>query len=161
MIILGDDDQSIYAFRHAHPEGIRDWYDIQSDPKEDIILNTCRRCDGKILAIANSLISQNSNRIRGNLIPEAGREGAGDVHIVQWQTRHQETEGISEAIKKLLDSEAVPQDEEILVLVPRKDFGQRLLEKLAELGVEDVEFNARLDWSNSELGQRMALLTLV
>lgn len=27
VCIVGDDDRSIYSFKHAHPEGIREWKD--------------------------------------------------------------------------------------------------------------------------------------
>jgi len=67
--IVGDDDQSIYSFRFAHPEGIRVWLDNQPEPKDNIELETCWRCGSKILFIANSLIRYNPNRLRGDLMP--------------------------------------------------------------------------------------------
>jgi superfamily I DNA/RNA helicase len=61
ICIVGDDDQSIYSFKHAHPEGIRDW--IATRPEaDDLSLADCRRCPTSVVAMANALIAKNVNR---------------------------------------------------------------------------------------------------
>lgn len=158
VLIVGDDDQSIYSFRFANPDGIRTWLSDQSGQKEDIQLNVCRRCDGKIVSLANSLIKHNSNRDKEDIIPMGGREDAGQINFVQWNTRNRETKGIAEGIKMLLETNQVPDDEKILVLVPRREFGQYLMEELTNIGIEDTTLHTKPDWT--ELGENLTLLIL-
>jgi superfamily I DNA/RNA helicase len=47
VCIVGDDDQSIYSFKHAHPEGIREWVENNPDA-DDLTLIECRRCPVRI-----------------------------------------------------------------------------------------------------------------
>lgn len=160
MLIVGDDDQSIYSFRHAEPEGIRRWLGHHPHPKEDIHLNICRRCDGKIISLANSLINHNPNRQNEDLVPMPGREDIGDVELIQWNTRNLETQGIAKGIKKLLENGQVPDDEKILVLVPRRFFGELLMDSLTNIGVTDVKLHTKADWKDKKLGENLTLLIL-
>ncbi len=158
VLIVGDDDQSIYSFRFANPDGIRTWLSHQSKPKVDIQLNLCRRCDGKIISLANSLINHNSNRNKEDIIPMIGRENAGQINFIQWNTRNNETKGIAKGIKMLLETNKVPEDEKILVLVPRHDFGKYLMQELINIDIEDIKLHTKPDWK--ELGENLTLLIL-
>ena len=161
ITILGDDDQSIYSFRHAHPTGIRTWLDEQPDPKEQIHINTCRRCDGKIISLSNSLIANNPNRLNNALIPMQGKEELGMIDIVQWPTRGQESKGIAMSIKKILENGEIPEDEGILVLVPRAFFGEKIKEELEALGINDVSLKTKMKWDGNYLGESIAYATLL
>jgi superfamily I DNA/RNA helicase len=159
--VVGDDDQSIYSFRHAEPEGIRNWISSQELESEDIQLNICIRCDGKIVSLANSLIEKNSGRNdKECLIPMTGRENSGIINHVQWNTRNDETRGLAQAIKTLIETSEIPEDEKILVLVPRHDFGQKLLDELRLLRLDDVKLHTKPDWSNTVIGEKLSLLVL-
>ncbi|MGI8839402.1 MAG: UvrD-helicase domain-containing protein [Caulobacteraceae bacterium] len=54
LCIVGDDDQSIYSFKYAHPEGIRAFPDTHPDCGDHSLL-ACYRCPTSIVAIANAL----------------------------------------------------------------------------------------------------------
>ena len=43
IVIVGDDDQSIYGFKYAHPEGIREVEKLFG-PYQDTPFELCRRC---------------------------------------------------------------------------------------------------------------------
>lgn len=156
-LVIGDDDQSIYSFRHANPEGIREWYDNQSGSKEDIHLNLCRRCDENILSLANNLIENNSGREKEPLLPLDEKKNKGRVELLQWGTHGQETEGLAKGIKKIIENEELPEGETILVLVPRTEFAEKLKEKLDKLGVEGVGLKTPLNWDDKELGKGICL----
>ena len=56
LTIVGDEDQSIYAFKHAHPEGIAQFH--ESHPgTHDENLEECRRCPRLVVSMANALIT--------------------------------------------------------------------------------------------------------
>ena len=59
--IVGDDNQSIYSFKHAHPDGIRQWL-LVNVGAADFELAECRRCPTRIVAMANALIAHNQDR---------------------------------------------------------------------------------------------------
>ncbi|MEX0628512.1 MAG: UvrD-helicase domain-containing protein, partial [Cucumibacter sp.] len=49
VMIVGDDNQSIYSFKHAHPEGIAQWANNHED-LTDHALDHCYRCPRKIVS---------------------------------------------------------------------------------------------------------------
>jgi len=56
IVVVGDDAQSIYQFRHAHPEGIRDLWN--STEWDRIPFPDCHRLPTHILRAAQALISK-------------------------------------------------------------------------------------------------------
>ena len=53
FVIVGDEDQSIYSFKHAHPEGIVEFPGTHSNT-EEVGLDHCRRCPQTVVALANA-----------------------------------------------------------------------------------------------------------
>lgn len=127
IVIVGDDDQSIYSFKFAHPEGIKTIDQIYGD-YSDVPFGVIRRCPQLVTKLASNLISRNSNRSLGDLIPyERNQEGI--VEIVQWGDDRKEIDGLVKIIKHEIDTEKVKPGE-ILVLSPRRKIGYKLRDKL-------------------------------
>lgn len=75
LFIVGDDDQSIYGFRGAAPERMRDF--MRDYPQADrIFLDVNYRCGGQIVEAAGRVIGENHNRIAKE-IRAVHRDGAG------------------------------------------------------------------------------------
>jgi superfamily I DNA/RNA helicase len=55
LTVIGDEDQSIYSFKHAHPEGIVTFADGHPGTHDET-LDSCRRCPTAVVALANHLI---------------------------------------------------------------------------------------------------------
>jgi DNA helicase II / ATP-dependent DNA helicase PcrA len=81
IVIVGDDDQSIYGFKFAHPEGIREVGNLHG-VFDDIPFNECWRCPQHVTLMASELISKNPNRTLGNLLPHKENHD-GNVQIIQ------------------------------------------------------------------------------
>lgn len=67
VCVVGDDDQSIYSFKSAHPDGIRQWKD-QNPGCADLAMTDCHRCPTSVVSMANSLIAHNVHRPSANTI---------------------------------------------------------------------------------------------
>lgn len=96
--IVGDEDQSVYSFKHAHPEGIQEFV-----CEEEIGLDVCRRCPVQVIDMANSVIGHNPDRADRQLHPAEGQP-AGEVHIVQWPSLQEEVDGLAKFIKSRIDA---------------------------------------------------------
>jgi len=139
IMIIGDPDQSIYeSFRYAHPEGIVNYADDHSGTL-DIPLEECRRCPNGIVSLANSLIQ--NNRLRGSCSCINPRTGniEGEIHVVQWKTMEDETNGLAQFIKKKID-DGIVNAGRVLVLCPRRQFAYRIRDKLREIGIDAHSF---------------------
>ncbi len=90
VFAVGDDDQSIYAFRGAQVGNMAD-FERQFNVRQVIKLERNYRSFGNILDAANELIAHNSRRLGKNLHTEAGpgepvrvREATSDFAEAQW-----------------------------------------------------------------------------
>lgn len=81
VTVIGDEDQSIYGFRHAHPEGIAQYQQTHTGTHDEI-LNECRRCRQRVVEIANSLISHNQ-RLAPTVLNPCPQNRQGNLYIVQ------------------------------------------------------------------------------
>jgi len=129
LLVMGDEDQSIYSFKHAHPEGIIE-FPTTHTPLADVGLQICRRCPKKVVNLANELMGYllGTHPKKLEAYPE-NKEGV--VHAVQWKTLEDETRGLAKLIKKMTsDSTYGIKPEEILVLSPRRQIGYALRDEL-------------------------------
>ena len=138
LVVVGDEDQSIYRFRFAHPDGIRD-FPAGHPGTVDKPLNECRRCCSEIVDLADSLILRNHpGEEKGRLIPHE-TAGHGEAHIVQWRDMDEEAAGIGNYVLHLRDARGIPPGE-ILVLSPRRLMGYRLRDAFVTLGIPTHSF---------------------
>ena len=114
LFAAGDDDQSIYGFRKAHPEGIRQFPDDYPG-SQDLPLEVCKRCDTAILELAEFVAQLDPRRIQKGIRPEEGRP-TGEVALLRFPRQEPEAESIGALCRHLIDHEDVPPDE-ILVLL--------------------------------------------
>ncbi len=117
VVVLGDDDQSIYGFRYNHPEGITAFPSDEARRQvvEQIPLPDNFRCAKKIVSLANGIAAAAGSQ-KDPMIPALAEDGR--VDFVVWQTLDQEIAGLAEVIKARRDN--------ILVLVTRQFIGYRL-----------------------------------
>jgi DNA helicase II / ATP-dependent DNA helicase PcrA len=156
VCIVGDDDQSIYGFKHAHPEGIREWVGMHN--AEDLTLDECRRCPTRVVAMANSLISHNRMRPIPRQLAPRHQNGEGDVRIVQYSTLEDEIEGVASAITEMVQAGIHPGD--ILVLAQRGVIGNPIFERLVAQEIPVRSYYAEAELDAEEAQRRFALLKL-
>lgn len=118
--VAGDDDQSIYGFRYADPEGIRRF---KADYKSAISfdLQICQRCGESILRLAEHVVKQDTRRVDKTLKPAKGAP-SGEVRILHFSDQFKEAKGIALICRWLVNNRNV-KPEDILVLL-RSDRNQ-------------------------------------
>jgi superfamily I DNA/RNA helicase len=165
VVVVGDPDQSIYAFKYAHPEGIIEFADTHAET-DKAGLTVCRRCPRDVVVLAESLIANNQVRSTEAIVPRP-ENPAGEVHIVQWDTLEIEAESVARFIKRRLDAKSVKPGG-VLVLSPRRQFGYAIRNALRALDVhahsffneEALDGNPRIPFDCSAQ-EAFSLLTLV
>jgi DNA helicase-2/ATP-dependent DNA helicase PcrA len=135
LFIAGDDDQSIYGFRKAHPEGIRrfprDYIGAQK-----LSLEICKRCDREILDMGLFVAQQDPRREAKEIRPESGR-GQGEVALLRFRDQDAEAIGIAALCSHLMNFHDLDPDN-ILILL-RSDhngtFSYLIRQRLEEAGI--------------------------
>lgn len=120
IIAAGDDDQSIYSFRKAAPEGIRRFLE-EYPGANDYFLSISQRCGGRILEWASHIIEGDPDRRldRPRLTSSESCE-SGEVALLAFGNESSEAEGIADIVHALIEREGISAGE-ILVLL-RGDF---------------------------------------
>lgn len=142
VCVVGDDDQSIYSFKHAHPEGIRNW-STEHAGAYDQTLDDCYRCPTTVVAMANSLIAANAARPVARALVPLAQNGAGVVSILQFSNLDAEVRGVAQRIAAMVAAGTPPGD--ILVLAQRGVIGTPIFEELVRLGVPTKSYYAEAE----------------
>jgi superfamily I DNA/RNA helicase len=122
VFVAGDDDQSIYSFRHASPLGIQR-FNTKYPGAGLHSLRHCFRCTPQVLNAATTLILNNAapDRIQKTLVSlyrTAQPANDGIVHRWRFQTATQEADAVAESCDALIGAGVQPKD--ILILLANR-----------------------------------------
>jgi DNA helicase II / ATP-dependent DNA helicase PcrA len=136
LLGAGDDDQSIYSFRRAAPEGIRRFPE-EYDDAEDFTLSVSQRCGSAIIDWATFVIEGDPDRPDRPRLVARDEAPAAEVALLAFDGHVSEARGIAALTQNLIEEEGVaPSD--ILILL-RTDYNKhfsRLIEgELDALGI--------------------------
>jgi DNA helicase II / ATP-dependent DNA helicase PcrA len=123
LLVVGDPDQSIYSFKFAHRDGIREFGN-----KKDVDFyewGVSRRCPKKVIAIANQILQQ-AEPERTNLLQTSLDAVEGNVRFVVKNFQIDEFKCVVDDIAGKIKSGSKPNS--FLVLAPKKKLGQEFAE---------------------------------
>ena len=157
ILAVGDDDQSIYAFRGARVGNMQDFV-REFGVQHQIKLEQNYRSHSNILDAANQLISHNQRRLGKNLRTDAG---AGEpVRVLEAPTDFAEAEWVVDELRQLVSSENYPRRE--VAVLYRSNAQSRVLEtQLFNAGVPYRVYGGLRFFERAEIKHALAYLRLL
>jgi DNA helicase-2/ATP-dependent DNA helicase PcrA len=157
----GDDDQSIYGFRYAEPEGIRR-FPTTFTPSAALELVHCKRCDKAILDLALYVARQDPRRIEKELSATSAEPG--EVKVLRFPDEGAEALGIGKICRWLVKRKGL-KPEDILILLRsdrNKVFSTPLSAALLSVGVPVSISSNPLEPLETDAGREfLSLLRLI
>jgi ATP-dependent DNA helicase UvrD/PcrA len=156
LFCVGDDDQSIYAFRGAEVGNMRD-FEHEFQVPNVIRLEQNYRSHGNILDAANAIIKNNDNRLGKNLWTDAG---AGEpIRVFEAFSDGDEARWIVEEIKALIRDGHARSD---MALLYRSNAQSRILEHmLFSAGLPYRVYGGLRFFERQEIKHALAYLRLI
>ncbi len=158
LVVVGDDDQSIYAFRGAHLRNILEFRDHYPDAKE-ILLRRNYRSTRQILDVSRRLIRFNQQRLekRSGIVKELITEKEGpEPRCREFATEAEEATAVADEIASGLEAGRERRDYAILVRANRH--AEPFLRALEQAGIEYWFSGSRGLFQRPEVKQLIALL---
>ena len=137
IFIAGDDDQSVYSFRHAEPNGIINYGTNHSNAASHY-LQHCFRCTPEVLWAAGALIGHGPGRLPKtslSMYQTSNPPVSGGFEIWRCPTGAQEAKIIADSCKDLISSGVQPNQILILLRSDRVQ-GQVLYDALKAASVD-------------------------
>jgi len=158
VFAAGDDDQSIYGFRYAHPEGIRR-FDRDFIPSSPLTLRTCVRCDSGIVDLSLFVANLDPSRLQKPLEPRDDA-GGGEVYILRFRDQEFEARGVATICRYLLDKEGYSL-KDILILV-RSDRNGAFSSVLRDaLEVQNVPMTIQVEGTPMDVSEGRVYLSVL
>ena len=156
VVAVGDDDQSIYAFRGARVGNMADFVH-EFSVTHQIKLERNYRSFGNILDSANQLISHNSNRLGKNLRTEAGP--GEPVRVYESSSDFAEAQWFVDEVKQLVRDGSARQE---IALLYRSNAQSRVMETaLFNAGVPYRVYGGLRFFERAEIKHALAYLRLL
>ncbi|MBS0499412.1 MAG: UvrD-helicase domain-containing protein [Proteobacteria bacterium] len=157
ILAVGDDDQSIYAFRGARVGNMADFV-REFQVQHQIKLEQNYRSHSNILDAANALIGHNRQRLGKNLRTDAG---AGEpVRVLEAPSDFAEAEWVVEELRQLVRDEGLPRSG--IAVLYRSNAQSRVLEtQLFNAGVPYRVYGGLRFFERAEIKHALAYLRLL
>jgi len=164
LTAVGDDDQSIYAFRGADPKNmgrfLREMTVTPAHPDGRLIrLEQNYRSLPHILEAANAIIERNTNRL-GKVLRTAKRDGGEKLDLITFGNGLYEASAIARGVYALVKEQSVPPSE--VAILYRTNLQSRLIEQeLNKLGIPLTVYGGFRFYERQEIKNVMAYLDLI
>jgi len=159
VIATGDDDQSIYSWRNAAPEGIRRFLNDYNNA-EDYPLSVTLRCGKRIIDWANHVIQGDPDRPSDRTVLDPLPDSPdGEVALLHFPGNKTEAKGIAELVKGLMVEGVEPKD--ILILMRtdyKRMFSKPIREALEECDIPYSDPSYVLDLLNQPDNRKLLVL---
>lgn len=157
LTVVGDDDQSIYAWRGAKPENLNQ-LGIDFPNLKTIKLEQNYRCHQKILEVANQLISHNTHFIEKKLWSDL-KEGEG-VTVYKYANDRMEAETIAAEIDTKMKLKGWRAND--FAILYRSNYQSRVLEEALREKRINYEISGGISFlDHSEIRDLIAYLRLI
>ena len=161
LFVVGDDDQSIYGFRKAHPDGIRKFsYDYRD--ATELVLKTCMRCDRDILGLGLFVAKQDHRRIK-KTIQAKPDSSQGEVAILRFASQTGEAQGIADICSYFVTEHGL-EPSDILILLRADRYGKYsgpIKNEIERNQIEATTIRRSNDWLDTRYGRSfLSLLRL-
>ncbi|CAM2192375.1 DNA helicase II [Paraburkholderia kururiensis] len=156
IFAVGDDDQSIYAFRGANVGNMRD-FEEEFRVRHLIKLEQNYRSHGYILDAANQLIAHNARRLGKNLRTDAGH--GEPVRVYEAATDSQEAGWIVEEIRALINTGLARN--EVAVLYRSNAQSRTIEHTLVNAGIPYRVYGGLRFFERQEVKHALAYLRLI
>lgn len=125
--VVGDADQSIYAFKCAEAQGLLDYANRSDVVTEN--LDECRRCPPAVVGLANSTVAR--NRTRASVQMRAVSNQAGQLFYRRYSTLEEEAKGAASFVAQATQKGGVEVGR-TLVLCPTRVLGRMIKRELID-----------------------------
>jgi DNA helicase-2/ATP-dependent DNA helicase PcrA len=160
VLVIGDDNQSIYSFRHANPEGVRSFpTDVPGTVPYSI--TECRRCPPNVVALSNALISHDPHTSRPQPLTADPTLPDATVYVVQHATMAHEIASTAEFVDDYLNKHPELPAGRVLILTPRRFIGNAIKDALIARGRNALSYFQEDALSDDAAAEGFCLLSLL
>lgn len=159
LLVVGDDNQSIYSFRHANPDAIRH-FTQENKPCETFELTQCRRCPPNVVELSNALIANDPRRSRDVPLRPDSRLASANLWFVQHADMEDEANTVADFIAAYLARNSGLPPGQVLVLAPRRAFGNAVKDALIARSLNALSYFTEDLLKTREAAIGFTLLTL-
>src|SRR3954454_21847196 len=157
LMVVGDDSQSIYGFRHADVRNILD-FEKDFDDVEIVKLEQNYRSTQTILSAANAVIERNREGLKKELWTED--EGGAPVQLNELTDEHEEARGVAGEIERLEQEDGVSRSE-VAVFYRTNAMSRVLEDTLQRFDVSYQVIGGTKFYERAEIKDAIAYLSLL
>ena len=160
LIGAGDDDQSIYSFRRAHPNGIRRFVEDDYPGASDYALSVSQRCATSILQWARHVIEGLPGRQPRPSLTAAPHCLSGEARYLRFNNWQQEVDGVARLVAWLTTVKGVPPEDVAIMFRSNNNdaWSEPLAERLRAEGLPVVDSGEVIEILSERSNRRLLAL---